>query len=90
MALDVGPSLGAVDFLVMAFACAGFFVARALTTSYLMADAAAPPGLCFAVSGAAALVCARSARSPRPGADAGTGAAGGARPEVPDGARLPG
>ncbi|MET7988283.1 MULTISPECIES: MFS transporter [unclassified Streptomyces] len=30
--------------LVLAVACAGLFVAPALTTSYLMADAAAPPG----------------------------------------------
>ncbi|MEV6194725.1 MFS transporter [Streptomyces sp. NPDC051920] len=114
--------------LVVAVACAGFFVAPALTTSYLVADAAAPPGfrtqagawvntavnagssvgtagagllvgrlplgLCFAVSGAAAmaaaLVCVRSARTPRPGADAGNGVAGGSRPEVTDGERLPG
>ncbi|MGW3912253.1 MFS transporter [Streptomyces sp. NPDC005070] len=118
-------SLGA---LAVAVACAGFFVAPALTTSYLMADAAAPPGfrtqagawvntavnagssvgtagagllvgrlplgLCFAVSGAAAMAAAlasvRSARTPRPGADAGNRVAGGARPEVTDGARLPG
>ncbi|KAB1984556.1 MFS transporter [Streptomyces triticiradicis] len=102
----LAQSLGA---LAVAVACAGFFVAPALTTSYLMADAAAPPGfrtragawvntavnaggsmgtagagllvgrlplgLCFAVSGAvamaAALVCARNARTPRPDADAG-------------------
>ncbi|MFI0962884.1 MFS transporter [Streptomyces sp. NPDC021080] len=114
--------------LAVAVACAGFFVAPALTTSYLMADAAAPPGfrtqagawvntavnagssggaagagllvgrlplgLCFAVSGAlaitAALVCVRSARTPRPDADAGYGAAGGARSGVADGAQLPG
>ncbi|MER5382594.1 MFS transporter [Streptomyces sp. NPDC002688] len=30
--------------LTLAIACAGFFVAPALTTSYLIADAAAPPG----------------------------------------------
>ncbi|MFE2535185.1 MFS transporter [Streptomyces sp. NPDC059371] len=121
----LAQSLGA---LAVAVACAGFFVAPALTTSYLMADAAAPPGfrtqagawvntavnagssvgtagagllvgrlplgLCFAVSGAAAMAAAlasvRSARTPRPGADAGDRAAGGARPEVTDGARLPG
>ncbi|MFF2366214.1 MFS transporter [Streptomyces sp. NPDC058122] len=121
----LAQSLGA---LAVAVACAGFFVAPALTTSYLMADAAAPAGfrtqagawvntavnagssvgtagagllvgrlplgLCFAVSGAAAmaaaLACARNARTPRPGADAGNGVAGGARPEVTDGARLPG
>ncbi|WP_406838940.1 MFS transporter [Streptomyces sp. AHU1] len=102
----LAQSLGA---LAVAVACAGFFVAPALTTSYLMAGAAAPPGfrtragawvntavnagssvgtagagllvgrlplgLCFAVSGAvamaAALVCARNARTPRPDADAG-------------------
>lgn len=51
------------------------------------------PGLCFAVSGAAAMaaapVCARSARTPRPDADAGHCAGGAARPAEADGARLP-
>ncbi|MFE2300381.1 MFS transporter [Streptomyces sp. NPDC059445] len=121
----LAQSLGA---LAVAVACAGFFVAPALTTSYLMADAAAPPGfrtqagawvntavnaggsvgtagagllvgrlplgLCFAVSGAAAMAaalsCVRNARTPRPGADAGNRAGDGARPEVTDGARLSG
>lgn len=121
----LAQSIGA---LAVAVACAGFFVAPALTTSYLMADAAAPPGfrtqagawvntavnaggsvgtagagllvgrlplgLCFAVSGAAAMAaalsCVRNARTPRPGADAGNRAGDGARPEVTDGARLSG
>ncbi|MFB7247992.1 MFS transporter [Streptomyces populi] len=118
----LAQSLGA---LAVAVACAGFFVAPALTTAYLMADAAAPPGfrtqagawvntavnagsslgaagagllvgrlplgLCFALSGTpaicVALVCVRKAGTPRPDADAGYRAAGGARPEVTDGAR---
>ncbi|MFF3451591.1 MFS transporter [Streptomyces sp. NPDC002667] len=113
--------------LAVAVACAGFFVAPALTTAYLTADAEAPPGFrtqagawvntavnagssvgaagagllvgrlplgpCFAVSGAAALaaalVCVRSARAPRPDADAGHGADG-ARSGVKEGAQLPG
>ncbi|MFJ6837677.1 MFS transporter [Streptomyces sp. NPDC091209] len=124
LAAGLAPGLGT---LTVAVACAGFFVAPALTTSYLMADAAAPPGfrtqagawvntavnagssggsagagllvgrlplgLCFAFSGAlalaAALVCARSARTPRPEADAGHRAAGSAPPVEPDGAQLP-
>ncbi|WP_392962721.1 hypothetical protein [Streptomyces sp. LN245] len=52
-----------------------------------------PPGLCFAVSGAAAmaaaLVRARNARTPRPDAGAGHCAGGVARPAEADGARLP-
>ncbi|MET8136594.1 MFS transporter [Streptomyces sp. NPDC005251] len=124
LAAGLAPGLGT---LTVAVACAGFFVAPALTTSYLMADAAAPPGfrtqagawvntavnagssggaagagllvgrlplgLCFALSGtlalAAALVCVRSARTPRPDADAGHRAAEGARPAEADGAQLP-
>ncbi|MGW7612817.1 MFS transporter [Streptomyces sp. NPDC054766] len=125
LAAGLAPGLGA---LTAAVACAGFFVSPALTTSYLMADAAAPPGfrtqagawvntavnagssggaagagllvgrlplgLCFALSGtlalAAALVCVRNARTPRPDADAGHRAAGVARPAEADGAQLPG
>jgi hypothetical protein len=124
LAAGLAPGLGT---LAVAVACAGFFVAPALTTSYLMADAAAPPGfrtqagawvntavnagssggaagagllvgrlplgLCFALSGtlalAAALVCVRSARTPRPHADAGHRAAGSARPAEADSAQLP-
>jgi Arabinose efflux permease len=124
LAAGLAPGLGT---LTAAVACAGFFVAPALTTSYLMADAAAPPGfrtqagawvntavnagssggaaaagllvgrlplgLCFALSGAlalvAALVCVRSARTPRPDTDAGHGTAGSARPAETDGAQLP-
>jgi MFS family permease len=37
----LAPGLGTLTFAV---ACAGFFVAPALTTSYLIADEAAPPG----------------------------------------------
>lgn len=41
LAAAFAPDLGT---LTVAVACAGFFVAPALTTSYLIADAAAPPG----------------------------------------------
>ncbi|MFG2435188.1 MFS transporter [Streptomyces sp. NPDC048508] len=41
LAAAFAPDLGT---LTAAVACAGFFVAPALTTSYLIADAAAPPG----------------------------------------------
>ncbi|MET7912866.1 MFS transporter [Streptomyces avermitilis] len=41
LAAGSAPDLGA---LAVAVACAGFFVAPALTTSYLIADEAAPPG----------------------------------------------
>ncbi|GAX51408.1 MFS transporter [Streptomyces olivochromogenes] len=40
-AAGLAPGLGT---LTVAVACAGFFVAPALTTSYLIADEAAPPG----------------------------------------------
>ncbi|AVH56424.1 MULTISPECIES: MFS transporter [Streptomyces] len=40
-AAGLAPGLGT---LIVAVACAGFFVAPALTTSYLIADEAAPPG----------------------------------------------
>ena len=42
LAAAFAPGLGT---LTAAVACAGFFVAPALTTSYLVADAAVPPGL---------------------------------------------
>ncbi|MCX4971353.1 MFS transporter [Streptomyces sp. NBC_00620] len=41
LAAGLAPGLGT---LTLAVACAGFFVAPALTTSYLIADEAAPPG----------------------------------------------
>ncbi|MFC9844829.1 MFS transporter [Streptomyces sp. NPDC060223] len=41
LAAGLAPGLGT---LTVAVACAGFFVAPALTTSYLIADEAAPPG----------------------------------------------
>ncbi|MET9409621.1 MFS transporter [Streptomyces sp. NPDC002935] len=41
LAAALAPGLAT---LTLAVACAGFFVAPALTTSYLIADAAAPPG----------------------------------------------
>ncbi|MCX5006413.1 MFS transporter [Streptomyces sp. NBC_00638] len=41
LAAALAPGLAT---LTLAIACAGFFVAPALTTSYLIADAAAPPG----------------------------------------------
>ncbi|MEU9369360.1 MFS transporter [Streptomyces avermitilis] len=41
LAAGLAPGLGT---LAVAVACAGFFVAPALTTSYLIADEAAPPG----------------------------------------------